>query len=199
MRASWKRTLLATTIVAGATFTTMAGPAHADDACVSRSTKQSFANWGDQNSYFVMTSGTFESGSSGWTLSGGPSVVSAQEPWKVLGNGAKALNLPKNSSARSTKMCVASNEEWLRFFYKSPGVSGSALKVTITVTSSNGTAVNTWAVGGDSAGWNVTPQIYLPNIRDNNGQQWITVQFAPVNTQATWVIDDVQIDPFVSR
>lgn len=177
------------------------GGATADAAsCPTRTTKQAFAAWGDLNSYFVADSGTFESGTGAWSLSGGPTVVSQQSPWKVNGSAhTKALSIPKNAKATTPLMCVAANEEWMRFFYKSPGVAGSAIQVKIEVSNSLGTSINTWAVDGTRAGWFVSPQIYLPNLRDASGIQYLTISFYPINTQANWVIDDVMIDPWIGR
>lgn len=203
---NWKRIITAALITLGTTagatgaIPGTAGIAAASD-CTTRSTKQAFLQWGDANQYFIADNGTFESGAGGWALSGGPSVVSGQAPWKVNGSGhSKALQLPKGSSATAPFMCVNSNEEWMRFFYKDPGVPGASIRIEITVKNSTGaSSVNTWEAGSSSAGWKVSSQIGLPNLRDANGQQWISMRFIPTNVGATWQIDDVMIDPWVSR
>src|SRR5918911_1214687 len=66
----------------------IAAPAHAVDACTTRTVSQPFRAWGDNNDYFAVTSGTFESGTSGWILGSGVSRVTENEPWKVAGAGA---------------------------------------------------------------------------------------------------------------
>lgn len=183
-------TVLATLGVAGGT--TMAG-----DGCTTRTTNTAFAQWGDNNQYFATTNGTFESGAGGWTLRNGTSVVADQAPWKVNGSAhAKALRLPGGSSATSTSMCVASNEESMRFFYKSPG-SGS-LQVRVEVSNAFGSSVRTWSVSTSRTGWIVSPQLALPNLRDASGQQWITITFSSSGS-AAWAIDDVMIDPWIAR
>src|SRR5437870_2494320 len=48
-------------------------------ACAARPTSTPFAPWGDSNSYFLMPGGGFESGASGWALSGGAAVASGHE------------------------------------------------------------------------------------------------------------------------
>jgi hypothetical protein len=205
---SWKRIVAASAIVAGsmAMATSIgSGSASAADPCAARTTKQAFKQWGDTNQYFSVTNGTFESGTGGWQMTkataGTPSVVTDQEPWKVNGTShTKALKLPAYSTAMAPFMCVASNEEWLRFFYKDPGVGGAGLLAKVEVRNASGAvAINTYTIGASSAGWKVGPQVYLPNLRDANGEQWISVTFTPVNNAATWYIDDVMIDPWVSR
>lgn len=206
MKKNWKRIIAAALVTFGTAAGAVgavpgtAGIAAAAGECTTRTTKQAFLQWGDTNQYFAADNGTFESGAGGWTLSNGSKVVSGQAPWKVNGsNHSKALQLPGGSSATAPFMCVASNEEWLRFFFKDPGVPGASFRIEITVKSGTGTAVNTWETGSNTAGWRVSPQISLPNLRDANGQQWISVRFLPTNNAATWQLDDVMIDPWVSR
>jgi hypothetical protein len=180
-----------------ATLGVFGGSASAGDGCAARTTTAAFAQWGDTNQYFTATNGTFESGAGGWALRNGTSVVADQAPWKVNGsNHGRALNLPGGSSATSTSMCVASNEESMRFFYKSPG-SGS-LQVRVEVSNARGSSVRTWSVSTSRTGWIVSPQLALPNLRDANGQQWITVTFSSSGS-AAWAVDDVMIDPWITR
>jgi hypothetical protein len=171
-----------------------------EPGCSTRTSRQAFSRWGDTNQYFVATGGTFEAGATGWSFSGSPSVVTDQAPWKVNGSThGKALRLPAASRATTTTLCVKSNEESMRFFYKAPAVAGAGLKLTIRTQNEYGSSVNTWAVGTSTPGWQVSPQIQLPNLRDSAGRQWITITFEPINNQATWVVDDVMIDPWVAR
>lgn len=199
-----RRIALAVTIVAGTTAVStgaIAGTAGA--ACASRTTFQAFSTWGDTNQYFVAPNATFESGTSGWTMYAGmgtPSVVSDQEPWKINGAGhSKALQLPAYSTAMPPNICLNSNEEWMRFFYKDPAVSGAQLLVKIEAWSSAGRTVQEIRINSGSAGWKVSNQIAMPNKRDAAGEQTITLTITPVGTAATWRVDDIMIDPWVSR
>ena len=159
-----KRIALAATIVAGTTAVStgaIAGSAAA--ACASRTTFQAFSQWGDANQYFVAPNATFESGTSGWTMYAGvgsPSVVADQEPWRINGAGhSKALQLPAYSTAMPPNICLNSNEEWMRFFYKDPAVSGAQLLVKIEAWSSAGRTVQEIRINSGSAGWQVSKQI----------------------------------------
>lgn len=199
-----KRIALAATIVAGTTtLSTGAIAGSASAACASRTTFQAFSKWGDTNQYFVAPNATFESGTSGWTMYAGvgtPSVVTDQEPWKINGAGhSKALQLPAYSTAMPPNICLNSNEEWMRFFYKDPAVSGAQLLVKIEAWSSAGRVVQEIRINSGSAGWKVSNQIAMPNKRDAAGEQTITLTITPVGTAATWRVDDIMIDPWVSR
>ena len=199
-RSSWKRILTATAIIAGTTaMTTGAIAGSVSAACASRTTFQAFKAWGDTNQYFVAPNSTFESGTNGWML-GSASVVSDQAPWKINGSThSKALNVPAYTTVMPPNICLNSNEEWMRFFYKDPGVGGAQLLVKIEAWSSAGRVVQEIRINSGSAGWKVSSQIPMPNKRDANGEQTITLTITPVSTSATWRLDDIMIDPWVSR
>jgi hypothetical protein len=64
------------------------------------------------------------------------------------------------------------------------------------VTNPNGTGVGTYTMSGDSFGWGPSPRINMPNVRDANGQQTVTIELKPVNVGAVWLVDDVMVDPW---
>lgn len=167
--------------------------------CTTRSTTTPFTQWGDTNSYFTLPGGTFETGTAGWTLSGGAGVTGGNEPWKVIsGPNTSSLNLPAGAAATAPSLCIATAEDSMRLFYKSPGVSTAYLRVTIHVTSGVNVADNTYDINGAASGWAVSQRIMLPDIRDKSGQQTVTVSFTQVGTRAAWQVDDVEIDPWRS-
>lgn len=172
----------------------------ATPACTTRTTTTPFTAWGDTNAYFTVPDGSFESGVSTWRTSRGVTTVAGNEPWKVLGKGhGTSLRIPGGGSATTQSMCIATAEDSLRFFYQSPGVSGSQLHVSIYVTSGVNVATNDYDINGSRAGWAVSDRIMLPDIRDASGRQTVTITFSPRQTAATWQIDDVEIDPWKTR
>lgn len=191
-RAAGLALALTATIAAGTALT--AAPASAA-TCPARSVSKPFTGFGDSNDYFLAPAGAFESGAPGWSQYG-TSLVANNEPWRVNGYGSYGLRIGANGSASTPSMCIATAEDSMRFFYKAPGVGGSALQVFIEVTSGVKYATNQFNVDGTSSGWNVSPRIMLPDIRDASGVQYVKITFRPVNTQAPWVIDDVEIDPW---
>src|SRR5690349_5137218 len=87
-------------IVTGVALMASAGTASAGvlvasaPSCDNGDNEQPFAQWGDDNHYFLAPGGNFEGSLGGWDLNRA-SVVSDQEPWKVHGDdGSKALSIP---------------------------------------------------------------------------------------------------------
>lgn len=172
-------------------------PAHALDACTTRTLSQPFTNWSDTNYYFPVTSGTFESGSSGWSPGAGVSRVNENEPWKVAGSGGYSLKIPAGSSASTPEMCLTATEDSARFFYKSPG-GGVGLQVTIKAT--NSITHSLWTTSftittGTFGGWQVSPRIALPDVRGTTGTENVVITLAAPGGGGAWQIDDVFIDP----
>ena len=199
---NWKRIISVAAISLGATAATTGlagGSAAAAGSCGTRSTFQAFSQWGDKNEYFLLPGGSFESGTSGWSL-GGSSVVTDQAPWKVNGSShKKALSVPAYTTVMPANICINSNEEWMRFFYKDPGVRGAQLLVKIEAWTAALQENQEIKIDSGSSGWKVSNQIPMPNKRDSRGEQWITLTITPVSTAATWRLDDIMIDPWVSR
>jgi hypothetical protein len=191
-----RRAVAAATIITaigvGIGTTAMAGP------CESRQMHTAFAPWGDPNLYFVANGGTFERGDTPWEMHGRGRVGWGQNPHAVNGWGASSLRLPPRSAAVSPAICVFSNEETLRFFFRGPG-NGATLQVHVEVANELGVASTTTEIVSSSRGWDVSPIIPLPSLRDANGEQWITIRFTGLQSRGAWQIDDVMIDPWVAR
>lgn len=169
-------------------------------ACTARSLSQPFTPWGDTNSYFLAPSGTFEYGVGSWTVAGSAWPVAENEPWRVNGaSHATSMQLLPNSSIRSRSFCVGYDEDSIRFFVRRPGVWGSALTIRVIVTNPNGSAENTYSMSGASFGWSPSPRIVMPNVRDANGQQTVTIEIMPDDTGAVWMVDDVMVDPWRAK
>ena len=190
------RTLVGAALISSVAVIGASASASAATACPARSMAPKFAAWGDQNQYFVSPEGTFEGASRSWTRAGGAAVVADQAPWRVNGSDhSKAMRLPAGASITATAFCVAANEESLRFFFKSPG-SGS-LSIQMTVANDHGQAMNTYGFATAQAGWGVSPITNMPSLRDSNGDQWVTLTFR--SSGGTWLVDDVMVDPWISR
>ena len=195
-----RRWLIAAAIVcavtAGAASTSGAAP-YTVKACAVRSVSKPFAPWGDTNSYFLAPSGAFEYGAGTWTVAGSAWTVAENEPWRVNGaNDSASMQLLPDSSIRSRSFCVGYDEDSIRLFVRQPGVPGSALTIRVSVTNPNGTGENTYTMSGENFGWYPSPRITMPNVRDANGQQVVTIEIAPANNPAVWMVDDVLVDPW---
>jgi hypothetical protein len=195
----WTRAALAAVLLAVVPLA-VAGPADAATVdCTTRSTAKTFTKWGDNNNYFLVPDGTFEAGARSWTLAGA-GTVQLNNPHKTIASAANIRSLRISPYGRGTmpSMCVASDEDSLRFHYRAPGIPYSTLRVQIRVTSGVNVATSETTLDGWSYGWQVSPRIMLPDIRDVDGRQTIEVTFSATGVAATWYLDDVQIDPWRS-
>lgn len=204
MHRTIKHLLIAATAATGISSLTSVGAASAgwEQPCETRELSKAFSQWGDTNDYFLVTGGDFERTSlDAWKYDkGAQPAIGQQSPWKVNGQEDRVgLRLPSGSSARTLDICVMVDEEVMRFFYKAPGQRGAQLRVTIEAESDMGEAKGFWTADGSSAGWKVSPPIPLPNVRGEDGRQEIEITFMPIGQRATWIIDDVMIDPWKSR
>src|SRR5690348_537996 len=107
--------------IAAAAFAAMTGTANAGilvasaPNCDNGPNAQPFAQWNDDNYYFVAPGGTFENGLGGWDLNGA-SAVADQEPWQVAGDdGDTALKIPAGRSVVTPTMCVGIEHPTMRF------------------------------------------------------------------------------------
>jgi len=167
--------------------------------CATRTATTPFTQWGDQNAYFTLPGADFEAGTPGWTLSKA-ATTTENEPWKVIsGTKARSLQVAGGGSAGVPTFCVSPHEALVRFFYKSPGVPGSYLVATITSYRVNGTTTAEYWFEGSTAGWAVTPALWIPNVMDAGAQSTVSVTFTQRNVAATWKVDDFQVDPWKTK
>lgn len=196
MHRTFMRILTASAIATTSLVAANAATINADMPCQTRSTHQAFKQWGDRGDYFLAQNGDFEQGTAGWTLNRAKRV-SDQAPWKVNGNGhSKALEIRPGGSA-TVRMCVTEIEDVMRFFYETPA-GGGGLTTKITAATTNGSGSSSWAMSTSSSGWNVTPTIRIPSVRDGDGRVWITIEISNSGIRPI-IIDDVMVDPWRPR
>jgi hypothetical protein len=162
---------------------------------------QPFAQFGDYRSYFPLPNGGFETGSSGWTLSGGARVVADNEPWQVNGSGGSALSLPPGGSATSPTTCINLLDPSFRMFAKSTAASGD-LRVQIVFRGLTGNLLGILNVGTFDneryTDWqpsqDVLSALALPVLTVS-----AQVRFTSLAGSGSWQVDDIFVDPSVSR
>ncbi len=191
------RGILALSVVAA----TIVGGATAGDAavsCAARSTKASFAAWGDTNQYFRVPGGGFEASlTNNWTMTGGAIGLLGNEPWRVVSLlDLMGAFIPAGGTATSPTFCVAAREDSLRFFAKRPGVRGAQLHVAVRVTAGVNVATMDVDIDGSTPGWGPSDRFMLPDIRDAAGRQNVAITFSTRGTPAAWLVDDVMVDPW---
>jgi hypothetical protein len=158
---------------------------------------QPFAQWGDYNSYFLATGGSFE-GTNSWSLGGGAQVVKGNEPFNLNSSSdSRSLLLPPGSSATSPAMCLAALSPHLRLVGKASDGSGVHVEVYARGLlglvglgiSGNIDLSSDWGPSSDAG-------LLLQNVLavTNLGKTSIAFRFTPIGS-ATVQIDDVYVDP----
>jgi hypothetical protein len=158
---------------------------------------QPFTQWGDSNSYFLATGGSFE-GTNSWSLAGGAKVVNGNEPFYLNSTrDSHSLLLPPGSSATTPAMCLAALSPHLRLVGLVSGSSGvhvdvyarGVLGLVQLPVSANVDLSSSWAPSGDVS-------LLFQNVLalTNLGTTTVYFRFSPIGS-ATVQMDDLYIDP----
>jgi hypothetical protein len=162
-----------------------------------------FAPWNDSAYYATLRNNGFESGGTGWVMSGGAKVIAGNEPFHVGNQSDKySLLLPAGSSAYSGTVCFKIGNWHLRFFARNVGASTGKLRVQVIVPSLLGGLLSVLD-GGTVSGtgsWAPSPRmsLLLSNVTSLIGTKAVAFRFTPVGTGAAYQIDDVFLDPWKS-
>jgi hypothetical protein len=172
-------------------------------ACAPRDGAAFLAPWGDTGTYFLVSNGDFENGSTDWSLTGGARVVDGNETYHVGGaSDSHSLMIPPNGAAESRSFCVSKGEDVIRLFVNNSHVAGAILHVDAIVVNPDNGYVGTAAfdVNGDvqSTPWAPTMALRVPNLFGGAGTEQLTLRFTLRGTPTTWSVDDVFVDPFRS-
>lgn len=182
-----------------AAATTVANP------CPDQTLTQPFLPWGDAANYVALPNGGFESGPAGWRLSGGARVIEGNEP--LFANAPTdrySLLLPAGSSATSSFMCVGLDYPTMRFFARSGGLLPGALEVDMLIRYPDGKLkVKGIGIVRGSEAWQPTRVLWILRLLEKTLEPGETTsvafRFQPKGLVGRWQIDDVYVDPFVSR
>jgi hypothetical protein len=159
-----------------------------------------FSRWLDPFSYTLVDGGSFEPGSTQWTLRGGAAVVNGNQSFNASGPGSRSLNLPARSSAISPTICVGVLSPTLRFFARNNGGLLSTLRVDVRFLDPAGRE-HKLPVGVVLGGRKWQPTLPYPVLASllpllPGEQTPVRFEFTPVGLGAKWQIDDVFVDPF---
>jgi hypothetical protein len=205
-RASALGLLVLTATLAALGATTTPANAALGVACPSP-TSRAFAPWSDFAYYSYAPNGGFESGSTGWSLSGGAKVVAGNSPFYTHAKGERySLSLPAGSSATSPPMCISLFSSKMRFFAANSGSSSSRLKVQVIYNGGVGGILSlvTKTLGLSDFGkiaagraWQPSPEIgmlsgTLPLLTTS-----VQFRFLPADSSGAWLMDDVYLDPLM--
>jgi hypothetical protein len=177
--------------------------------CAFPGLSHTFQGFGDNNPYFLAPGGNFESGSNGWTLSEDADIVSGNESYHV-GDAldSDSLALPGTSSSVTTPaLCVTSAAPTFRMFIKNNGNLGHTdgqLAVYLNFSGADGKMQRVKIAGltAKSGDWTLSPKISFVQYISTplkSGYANISFTIKPNDNHGNWQIDDLYVDPFVSR
>jgi hypothetical protein len=154
-----------------------------------------FSPWGDQNYYELAPDGGFEGGGAGWTLSGGATLVQANEDHFLNGAGDHtAVLLPYGASATSPPICVDETTPSFRVMTRNIGEKGAKLHVTISYVVSGGTKTQQTDAPPADKGWAASPPLQLQT--DGEAERVARITFTSSERKAEYLVDDLYVDPF---
>ena len=189
--------LLATTIGLAA-LVASAAPARGALLPSCGSTAQVFSPWSDFSPYYFAPNGGFERGSAGWTFSGPVSVVADNDAYELSGARTHALDIGEGGTASIT-VCSGMTYPALRFV--ATGVDGPAtVHVRIVAHGPLGVLATLdggrFTVGSD---WRPAPKLstLFAALAAPLGANAMEVRISV--ERGTARIDDLYVDPFVSR
>ena len=165
---------------------------------------QVFAPWQDYASYLLAPNGGLELGTTGWSMSGGATVVSGNEPF--LPTGTHSLSLPSGSSALSPVVCLGQNQLFIRMFGKDAGGTDRGLRVQVVWYGllNKVLGISDFATYGPGSQWSPTSKLsssgglqvpLLPILGSTSARVMLT----PLGSGSKWQIDDLYIDPCIGR
>jgi hypothetical protein len=159
-------------------------------------TSNPFVPWADYANYAFSPNGGFESGATGWSLSGG-TVKPGNESFNIHGDGDKySLTLPAGASAMSPPMCISLFSGKMRFVAR--GDSGAKVKVQIVYRGLLSSVVGILDGGTDSVNSSWKPSAEIGMLGGTLPLLTSSVSFRFTASGGAVSIDDVYLDPMKS-
>ena len=194
------------TLLAGATAGLVGSASASISTCSFGALSLPLLGLGDLNPYFLAPGANFEGSLSAWNLSGGASVASGNESWKVgAPTDSHSLALPTTSTAATTPtFCVTTSAPTFRMFIKNNGNNGytnGQLAVYLNFTGPDGHTqqVKIAALTVKSTAWTLTPPISFIQYLSTplkTGLANISFTIKPNDNHGNWQIDDIYVDPW---
>jgi hypothetical protein len=161
-------------------------------------TSQPFAQFGDSRYYTFGTNGGFESGTTGWSVSGGR-IVSGNESYYAHSSSDRySLQLSAGNSASSPGFCQSTTSTVVRFFVRSP--DGGKVRVQVVARNLLGSVIGVLDVATLSPGTSWQPGPAILNLQSLLGLLGVSsIQLKFIATSGTVQVDDMYVDPWGSR
>jgi hypothetical protein len=184
----------------GGALMSVAIPAVADACTINTSGSPVFKSFGDNSNYSLVQNGSFEAGTSGWSLSGA-AVFGGNESFYInSSNDSRSLMINPTGAAVSPVICVGISTPSFRFVARRTSSTWAQMNVNLLWTDTAG-VTHTTTVGSISGttDWVVTPVMQLGTtlpLWEASSTVTVRIQFLPANYGGTWRIDDVHVDPY---
>lgn len=169
----------------------------APTGCTPLPTAKSFQKVdGDTADYSPAPNGTFENGATGWTLTGGAKVATANETLGIA-PGRKALQMPLLSTATSPSFCVDESHPHFRFAFKVDNAVLSGFIAYVIYRDATGKVTNIELVSSkilalSPSTWQATPKSPLATLIPlNPGTKTASVQLKLTALSPTDLVDDL--------
>jgi hypothetical protein len=159
-----------------------------------------FAPWSDGSGYYFAGNGGFESGTSGWSFSGGAVVVPGNESYGVHSSSDSSSALVPAGGSISTSACYGLLYPSVRFFVQSVGDQPATVDVRVQAKSLLGIVSildgGTFQVSGT---WQPSPKLstLLSAIAAPLGTKSMSLQITVLSGTAQ--VDDLYIDPLARQ
>jgi hypothetical protein len=171
--------------------------------CRENEATRAFAPWGDSADYVPAPEGDFES-PSGWTLNKHASLSAVNSPFST---GGSSLFLGEKGVAISPAMCISTLYPTFRFFALNGASAESKLEIELLYEGIDGKVKKLRVArlsGGDSWMPTLTIPLYVNMLAAVSEDGFTAVAFSfktygAKTKDGGWLIDDVFVDPFLSR
>lgn len=156
-----------------------------------------FVLWGDTSSYYFAPNGGFESGSTGWSLTGGAAVVSGNESYDLhSASDSHSLYMPSGSSA-SYNACYG-----FLFFPGFRFMAEGNATIHVSITTKNLLGLLSTFDGGTftvNGSWDASPKIssLVSSLIAVTGAKSMQIHISVSGGSAR--IDDLYIDPYLTK
>ncbi len=156
--------------------------------CAVQPTAKAFAQFGDQNDYFLAPGGAFETLS--WASVGSVELSLDNDPFE-LAPGIRSARLDYNESVSAT-FCVDRTMPHLRFVAKR---SSGQLDVTVRTTHNGNTNTSSGNLdNADHGSWSPTAYVSLKTGEIPAGESGSAT--VTLRSSGTWRVDNVFLDPY---
>jgi hypothetical protein len=164
--------------------------------CTAPTLAPMLAAFGDPRAYFLAPGADFESGASGWTLTGGATPAAGSGPLR-LGAARSALRLPPGATATSPVFCVDLDYPTFRFFARR-ATSGGGLTVDVVYPALGDKKPKASNVKATGSAWALAADVSLRPAKVTKDAGWRQVQLvfrSDASAGSDWRVDDVLVDP----